>query len=117
MKVLIVGDRPSKYNTDPGVPFIGARCEKRLRYWLEYLGLKWDECVFVNQSEKALCLFYIQCAMGVMPIIALGSNASKVLKNIKHIAIDHPSGLNRKLNNKEYEKKMLDFCKKMLYSN
>lgn len=116
MQVLIVGDKPSRFNKSPNVPFIGARCEKRLRSWLDYLGLKWEDCRFVNQSERAWCALHIQVSKDWhIPIIALGNNASKALTGTNHFKLGHPSGLNRKLNSKEYEKKMLDKCKEWLY--
>lgn len=49
-------------------------------------------------------------------IIALGNFSSMTLSKlgIKHFKMPHPSPRNRKLNDKEYEKKMIEECKNYL---
>lgn len=117
LNILIVGDSPSKLNKDPNVPFIGAKCEKRLRSWLEYLQLNWNDCIFINSTDKDAKYKVQNLLKKNYNIIALGNKASNFLNYKDHFKLPHPSGLNRKLNDKVYEKKMLDNCKEWLYSN
>lgn len=51
-------------------------------------------------------------------VIALGNVASNSLKklNIDHFKMPHPSGLNRQLNDKEFEKKKIKECYNYLYT-
>jgi hypothetical protein len=52
-------------------------------------------------------------------IVALGGFVSQVLNKIgvEHHTMPHPSPLNRKLNDKSYEKQCIDECKKYLNEN
>lgn len=117
MKVLIVGDRPSSLNYDPKVPFKGAKCEKRLDDWLSYIGSM--NCKIINQidfeHDEIIDLLEMYSRMySKVKVIALGNNASKALKTIEHFKLPHPSGLNRKLNDKKFEKEQLKLCRKWL---
>lgn len=58
----------------------------------------------------------IDCAKGYSKIVALGNFASKALSklNIEHHAMPHPSGLNRNLNDPQYEALQLNECRKYL---
>lgn len=117
MKVLIVGDRPSSLNVDPKVPFKGAKCEKRLNTWIDVIGIR--NCKIINQSdfEYDEIVDLINMYNGLytkVKVVALGNNASKALKSLEHFKLPHPSGLNRKLNDKKYEKQQLKLCKAFL---
>lgn len=119
MKVLIVGDKPSKYNTDPNIPFVGAKCEPRLREWLLQLGLSWNDCVFTNSHVLNCPELYDNR----VPIIALGNKAYNNLISLFDSAdisdftfkLPHPSGLNRQINNKDFVFSRLADCKQFLH--
>lgn len=108
MKVLIVGDEPSRLNDDPLVAFVGARCEPKLKEWIKYLGI---EAVCVNRTHPVFGLIVAQNNNRKTPILALGEKASKALKDLKiqHFKLPHPSGRNRQINNKKFiEHKLLE---------
>lgn len=111
MKVLIVGDKPSNLNKDPNIAFIGAKCYSRLLNWIYKLNIK--NYQLVNSNDLELLTSTIEYYKP-NKIIALGNNASKRLikLNILHYKLPHPSGLNRKLNYKEY----IDYCIKRCYN-
>ena len=110
MKVLIVGDEPSK-QTDPKVTFKGAACEKRLMQWIKDLGI--TEYELINRTHPDFDLIRFRYRWGWnMPIIALGNNASKALgPYYDHFKLPHPSGRNRKINNKQYLVSILNECR------
>lgn len=119
MKVLIVGDKPSRLNKDPNIPFVGARCEKRLREWVKELGLEWKDCKFVNQSDKKFRYELEKCYLMYRPIITLGARAANAVSNDPRYEcpvfnLPHPSGLNRQTNDKEFIKNELRDCKNWL---
>lgn len=111
IKVLFVGDKPSKHNTDPDVAFEGTRSMTTLLTWIEFLGLSLGEYRIINRNhpsfETTVSLFN-DCA-----IIALGEEASKALNAIEepHFKLPHPSGLNRKLNDHYYVQSILRECR------
>ena len=51
-------------------------------------------------------------------VIALGNVASDSLKkiNVEHFKMPHPSGLNRQLNDKQFEKNKIKECYNYLYT-
>jgi len=74
----------------------------------------------LNQNEKALAqVSLLERIKGINPdrLVALGKAASGVLSKLglKHFEAPHPSGLNRKLNDKAYTQAMVkalqQFCK------
>jgi len=110
VKVIFVGDRPSKLNKDPDVPFVGARCHSRLLDWVSYLDPK--EFIFRNShTEEELNNIQSLKSVG-WKVVALGFLAHKRLERleINHFHLDHPSGLNRRLNDKVYVNKILSEC-------
>lgn len=121
MKVVFVGDKPSRLNKDPNVAFVGAKCHKRLMKWINFLETENYKLINSHNEDCKLALLYINIFSKIENIkfIALGKTASKRLSNlgIDHYKLDHPSGLNRKLNNKEYELDMLKKCRKWLYES
>ena len=64
----------------------------------------------VKIIDKELIMSYIS---DNTIILALGNFVSDSLKKMKidHFKLPHPSGLNRKLNDKEYVKRILRYCK------
>lgn len=100
--VLFVGDKPSRYNTNPKVAFKGARCEKRLLEWLTRMYI--EDYKLINRVDDNAHKIIADFVWHNRPIVALGKNASHELKcnGVSHYALPHPSGLNRQLNNKDY---------------
>lgn len=105
MNPIVVGQNPS-YKTD------NNQSLGRLARWMRSAGLEhWS---FVNVQDRPGSFvpspadrhFLWSCLRGAgQPIIALGWNASRTLERlqIKHTRIDHPSGLNRNLNDPKHE--------------
>lgn len=116
MKVLFVGDQPSKTNTSPDVAFLGAACEKRLRSWISSLGLNWYvDCIFVNQSDRLRFQSLVDVAVrNKWAIVAIGKVATYQLGGVKHFTLPHPSGRNRQLNDKSFAQRRLEACKQYL---
>ena len=116
-RVLIVGINPS--GSDPTRV---SQSIKRLCKWTESLGLTFFS--FVNcisrpgpYRESDVDYEMLQeCVKGYKKVIALGNFPSMALSKIKveHFMLPHPSGLNRKLNDKSYETKILEECREYI---
>jgi len=113
LRVLIVGINPSSSKrVDPCITL------KRLYRWADELGLQFFS--FVNcigrpgpYSQIDIDYqFLLTCTNGYDRIISLGGFPSRALNKlgIDHFIMPHPSGLNRKLNDRTYEKQMLQSC-------
>lgn len=112
-KILIVGINPSSARPDKMSTSI-----KRLTKWADHLGIEYYSfinCIprpgnykFSDVDFEALR----EVSKSYDKIIALGGFPSRALKHldIDHFMLPHPSGLNRLLNNKEYELKILGEC-------
>lgn len=96
------------------VPFKGAASEKRLLSWLKKLAPNGYK--LLNQVDHNLKLAVTLADIRGVPVVALGSVASQVLKdlNVNHFKLPHPSGRNRMLNNKALVAKKLKECKNWL---
>lgn len=116
-KVLFIGDEPSSKNVSNFVPFVGAKCFDTLVEWIKYL--EPDFYFIVNSDSYHDFMFINDLRKTDFKFVALGKNASKRLDTmaIKHFTLPHPSGLNRKLNNKEYLKEQLNSCGRYLYND
>lgn len=112
--VLFVGDRPSRLNKDPEVAFIGSRSEKVLMSWIKKINP--TEAFLINSHTHILLLrIEVYNNLGDA-VVALGNIASKRLEKagIPHFKLPHPSGRNRKLNDKTFIDKELKKCKTYL---
>ena len=119
MKVLVVGMNPSTKPTVKGKPNATFR---KLESWMSYVGVKYfsfcntfDDPSIPRQSKvdfQRLCTLTKEYDK----IIALGGFVSESLNKIDvaHFKMPHPSPLNRLLNDKVYEKKVLKQCKDYL---
>jgi len=116
-RVLIVGINPSAAKLGHNTTW------RRLPSWADTLGLNifsFTNCIYApgpyKFSDVDLDLIK-NCTEGHDKIVALGNFASKVLQkiNIDHFTLPHPSGLNRKLNDKSYERDQLVKCKEYIY--
>lgn len=116
-KILVVGINPANKSASPTL--------KKLNVWMEKLGIRFYS--FINcinhkgnylskQVEYSLIEQYL---MGIeyYKILALGGFPSTVLKKLKidHFKLPHPSPRNRKLNDRSFEKLILEECKIYLY--
>lgn len=57
------------------------------------------------------------CVEGYDKVVCLGGFPSKVLRSlgINHHILPHPSGLNKNLNDKAYERLQVKLCKEYIY--
>jgi len=119
--IIFVGDRPSKRNTDPKIAFAGTASEKRLFDWIIELDIFTYQAVNAYQlNGRADIDSWIHLRKHMLtPIVALGNNAAKALDLLKipHFKLPHPSGRNRKLNDKNYIAEELKKCKEWLREN
>lgn len=116
MKVLFVGDKPSRLNNDPEVAFVGTPSFKKLLEWVNYLDLK--EFAMVNSEPKDYLKIRKHYKEGYI-LVALGVKAGVVLTTLGYpnFILPHPSPKNRKLNNPAYVETKLTQCKKFLEFN
>lgn len=100
IKVVFVGDEPSKKNVDPDIAFVGAACFKTLTWMIAYISADYYLCLnsdSIDDRAKIKKLYD-----NGFKVVALGVMASSKLKSlgIEHYMLPHPSGRNRRLNNK-----------------
>lgn len=121
MKVLFVGDKPSRLNTNPGVAFIGTPSYRNLCKWIAKMQI--PDFTMVNSNDRNVLLPAVYGChrdnMGVHCVVALGNVASKRLDllAIKHFKLPHPSPLNRQLNNEYFIDEKLYECYRYLMEN
>ena len=109
-KLLILGINPSS------VAFRRNHSLHRLSQWMTFLG--YDTYCFSNviphegkYTQRDVNYDFVrESTRGHDTIIALGGFVSRVLNrcHIDHITMPHPSPLNRNLNDKKYERAMLE---------
>lgn len=114
-KVVFVGDEASATNVSPDIAFVGARCFDTVVNWIKTINPDYYVCLNSDTISQLSDVKRLQKAG--FSIIALGNKASERLHklNIPHFKLPHPSGLNRKLNDKENLK--LDFQRAINYIN
>lgn len=110
IKVVFVGDSPSNTNVHPEIAFIGAKCFNTLVEWIKQLPIDYYICFNSNDADLSLKLDAL--TNEGFKVIALGNKASDRLTGWKigHYKLPHPSGLNRKLNDKRWVALELFFC-------
>lgn len=101
VKAVFVGDSPSKTNTHYSIAFVGAKCFNTLIIWIK--AIQPDYYVVMNSDDYWEIRKINRLHEEGFKVIALGQKSSSRLKkyNISHYKMYHPSGLNRKLNNKK----------------
>lgn len=114
LKLLLVGDKPSSKNKDPHIAFIGTKSHKRIEEWLELILEEEADIIMINQSDPNFTSHLIYATLHQYRIIALGEVAAIALANngvVNFFKLPHPSGRNRKLNDKNYIADALRKCK------
>jgi hypothetical protein len=119
MRIVVVGMNPS---TLPGGPTGVSRKKStfdRLHKWMDYLNVKnfsFVNCYHYSGDVKKMRVdktFLNTCVKDYDIVISLGNVSHDILKMIgkSSFKLPHPSPRNRVLNNKEYEKNVLEECK------
>lgn len=113
-KVVFVGDEPSASNVDPSIAFVGAKSFKTLVKWIKFIDPDYYICLN-SHTEGCIQAIKVLHENGFI-IVALGKKASERLDSFWnfHFVLPHPSGLNRKLNDKEYVDKCLSNIKRWI---
>lgn len=125
MMVVFVGDKPSKKNADPRIPFVGTKSYSRLLDWIDRMGIDISCVALANKDDffiatQNMVAFETKTMKYSLrkndKVVALGLAASKSLDSlgIKHFALPHPSGLNRQINDKQFVDAKLKDCKKYI---
>lgn len=108
--VIFVGDKPSRLNENPMIPFIGTPSWKMLLKWIKKLEVS---SYHVANSFSPMDMVNVEChnRNGNL-FVALGNEASERLDRvgIQHFKLPHPSPRNRKLNDKEFVDRQLKEC-------
>lgn len=117
LKVLLLGSNPSNKSADNSAFHESTQSGRILKGWLEGIS---GEFVFenitsqktennrpLNQEERAQAkASLLERIKEINPdrIVALGKHASEMVSRLglKYLELPHPSGLNRKLNDKDY---------------
>lgn len=118
-KILLVGDKPSSKNLDPKVAFVGTPSYKRINDWVKSMGFDFKRVVLINRVDPAFHTCVIYATLQGYKIIALGVEAQRALQILgvtKFFTLPHPSGRNRKLNDKAFLSKALADCKQWVKS-
>lgn len=112
MKCLFVGDTPSPKSKRPWDAFEPAtKSGKTIREWAPLMGV--DLFICINRTDS-LFQFTVESAQIMkFPIISFGEKAHKALSKLKvpHFEMPHPSGRNRKINDKKFLTERLQECK------
>ena len=119
-KVLIIGHSPSSKEFCPrkGNPSIN-----RLNRWLDHCGVRIyrysNACAHHVQSLKKADIdetYISQITKSYNKILTLGKEVEHLFNKmgIEHYALPHPSPLNRNLNDKAYETKIINNLKSYL---
>ena len=117
MRVLVVGINPSTAKKGWSTTW------SRLPRWADHIGLEifsFTNCIHSQGKYSLKSVDYDalrECCRGYKKVIALGNFPSEALRRIgvDHFALPHPSGLNRKLNDKQYEREQLNLCRDYIY--
>lgn len=114
--IVFVGDKPSKKNVDPNIPFVGTMSYKRLLEWIWEMDIDISEVKMYNKDSLWLHNLRHHANIKDAKVICLGNASSKLFEdnNVPHFKLPHPSGLNRKCNDKKWLKKELNKCKRWL---
>lgn len=118
MKIIVIGLNPSKKSNSPTI--------KRLNEWLAVMDVRaasfenlfWEYKVPKKFRDDDRGLMIRAMVKQYDKVLALGRTASVTLTRlgVDHFYLQHPSGLNRNLNNKPLVDRMLKECKDYLWT-
>lgn len=110
--IIFIGDKPSAKNIDPNIPFLGTQSYITLMNWVGRMQIHWECFDIINKDT----LFYCRSHDPRYKYVALGNEAEKLLKKyeLPYFKLPHPSGRNRKLNDKKWLSQQLSQCSKWL---
>lgn len=125
MRILFLGQNPAKKLKDPKVAFIGSKSGIRLMYWIAAAKIDILECDFKNafdhdgpydKSSWGAAATYLSLE-NPDAIVACGNVAYRLAElvfqdRIPILKIEHPSGLNRNLNDPNKVQKTVDDLKR-----
>lgn len=117
--IIVVGDKPGKKNVDPNIPFVGTQSYKTLLGWIWEMDIDISQVYLCNKDSEDLSFWYDQYRKKdrCVRFICLGEASDKKLSRDGieiRFKLPHPSGLNRKLNDKEWLAEQLKLCKEWL---
>lgn len=121
--IIFVGDKPSKKNTNPDIPFVGTKSYKTLLEWIYLMDIDISQVQLENSDKDSFCGYLKlcqivgnDCLQDDIQLVVLGNNAEKIVKKFNHpyFKLPHPSGLNTKLNDKKWLSNELKRCKEWL---
>lgn len=117
MKILVIGLNPSKKSGSSGTL-------KRLYQWLDILGIRIISFTnlyegYETKGQPTTIKFIQTISKDYDKIISLGGIVKNHLFHvgINHGHLPHPSGLNRKLNDKQFVHDQLELCKNYIWSD
>lgn len=114
LRVVFVGDEPSKTNVNESIAFVGAKSFKNLVKWIKIIDPDYYICLNTNNGVSIRCIIELHNAG--FKVVALGNKAFDRMVcfiPIKDLFLmPHPSGLNRKLNDKFYLEQCLNEIKR-----
>jgi uracil-DNA glycosylase len=105
--VLYVGDKPNPRISTSNLAFVGTQSGRTLKKWHSQIDTSWDLYLAVNSVDLTPSILSVAYRYN-LKIIALGNNASKALGKVPHFKLPHPSGKNRKLNDKKWLAEQLE---------
>lgn len=123
--IVFVGDKPSKKNIDPEVPFVGTRSYKTLLAWIYKMDIDISKVATVNATDHPTANDWVIMANEEnWKVVCLGTNALKAVMQARRewdcsvdiFHLPHPSGSNRKLNDRTWLEGELQKCRNWLTS-
>jgi hypothetical protein len=117
--IIFVGDEASDKNVDPNVAFVGTKSYKTLLDWIYRMDIDISVVCMYNRTSPELSWWTDQKRkrQRCIRFVALGEKAAIQLEknNVGDFyKLPHPSGLNRKLNDKEWVEEELSNCKEWI---
>lgn len=115
MNILVVGQNPGNGS---------GKTLNKLYNWMDKVNVKYFS--FMNAyeypgsiKEQTPNFNLLSSYWKYRKIVALGNEASKILNymGIEHLKMPHPSGLNRKLNDKQYEEDCIKLLRDYVEEN
>ena len=112
--IVFVGDEPSAKNIDPAIAFWGTQSYVTLMGWIGHMQIFYNNFELTNKDSLEYIVDHEEYKDCIY--ISLGAKASKSLQKfeIEHFALPHPSGKNRKLNDKRFVSQCLMECREWI---